>query len=65
MTEDSRVKRSLFQTNYTMFAILDTKSTWIRSYKYVIGGLLFISEIQIEGLSLKFDYLSGHDLRQD
>ena len=48
-----------------MLAILDTKSTWIRSYKYVIGGLLFISEIQIEGLSLKFDNLSGHDLRQD
>ena len=55
MTENSKVKRSLFQTSYTMFSMFHTISISIKSYIYIIGGLRVISEIKGEGLNLAFN----------
>ena len=54
MSGDPRVKRSLFQTSYTMFSVFYTKSIFIKSQIWIIGGLRVVLEIQIEGLNLEF-----------
>ena len=56
MTEYLRVKGSLFQTSYTIFSILCIKTICIKSNIYVIGGPSVILEIQVEGLSLEFEF---------
>ena len=55
MTEDSSVKRSLFETSYAMFSIFYSKFICIKSYIYTTGGLRVILEIQIVSLSLGFE----------
>ena len=51
MTEDSRVKRCLFHTSYTIFSVFYTKPISIKSLLiYITGGLRVILEIKIEGL---------------
>ena len=55
MREDSKVRRSLFQTSYTVFSTFCATSVCIESYLYVMGCLHVILEKQIEGLSLEFE----------
>ena len=55
MREDSKVRRSLFQTSYTVFSTFCATSVCIESYLYVMGCLHVILENQIEGLSLEFE----------
>ena len=62
MTKDSRAKRSLFETNYTMFSIFCPNSICIKNYIYIIGSLRVILDIQIEGLVWT---LIRDDLRQE
>ena len=54
MSGDPKVKRSLFQTSYTIFSVFYTKSIFIKSQIWIIGGLRVVLEIQIEGLNLEF-----------
>ena len=59
MSGDPRVKRSLFQTSYTMFSVFYTKSIFIKSQICIIGGLRVVLGIQIEGLNLEFEREAG------
>ena len=49
------VKRSLFQTSYTMFSKFCIESMCIESYFYITAGQRVLLEIQIVGLSSGFD----------